>query len=103
MTSAFDPAAIPLREPCDDPFVGIDLERTEIQLLRDGSIGTGGELQPRVCGERGRTGSRALPVVTPAPGSPDHWIGVRSGSRPATSTTRSGGTSPSACPISSPW
>jgi len=41
-------------------------------------------------------------VVKPAPGSWSHGIGDRCGSRPATSTTRSGGTATSASPSSSP-
>ena len=47
---------------------------------------------------------RASPVVKPWPGASGvHGIGARSGSRPSTSTTRSGGIGASGSPSSSPW
>ena len=53
------------------------------------------------------SGSHGSPVVKPAPGPATdggaHGIGARSGSRPSTSTTRSGGISASGRPSSSPW
>ena len=49
------------------------------------------------------TGSQASPEVKPAPGPGSHGIGVRAGSRPSTSTTRSGGISVSGSPSSWPW
>ena len=49
-------------------------------------------------------GSHGSPVVKPWPGASGvHGIGARSGSRPSTSTTRSGGIGASGSPSSSPW